>query len=123
MRAVLHVRRGVHLLRVPLLQGRHVLHGIHLRLHRRLPDLPGRGCPPHVEQRSHRSLRRDVMFAPFFMFCSIFHGFLLWQNVYKVFHPLADLGWVDLDLDSSAVSPILLRQIGFWQKWLLNRAR
>ena len=37
MRPLPDVRRGVHLLRVPLLQGRHVLHRIRLRIHRRLP--------------------------------------------------------------------------------------
>ena len=33
------------------------------------------------------------------------------------------LGWVDFDLGSSAVGPILPRQMGFWQNWLRNQAR
>ena len=33
------------------------------------------------------------------------------------------LGWVDFDLGSSSICPILLRQMGFRLKWLSNRAR
>ena len=38
--------------------------------------------------------------------------------LYRVFHHLPDLGWVDFDPGSSAICPILLRQMGFGQKWL-----
>ena len=42
---------------------------------------------------------------------------------YKVFHQLRDLGWVDFDSGSSAICPILLRQMGFLQKQLSIWAR
>ena len=42
---------------------------------------------------------------------------------YRVFHQLADLGWVVFDLGSSAVWLILLRQMAFGQKWLSTHAR
>ena len=41
-------------------------------------------------------------------------------SVYRAFHQLADLGWVDFDLDSYAVCPILLGLMGIWQNWLSN---
>ena len=41
----------------------------------------------------------------------------------QVLHQYEDLGWVDFDPGSSAVCPILLRQMIFRQKWLSNRAR
>ena len=34
-------------------------------------------------------------------------------DVYRVFHPLADLGWVDFDLGIFTVCPILIRQMKF----------
>ena len=34
------------------------------------------------------------------------------------FHQLADLSWVDSDLATYAVCPILVRQMAFRQKWL-----
>ena len=42
---------------------------------------------------------------------------------FRVFHRDSNLAWVDLYLDRSAVCPILLRQMGFWQKWRSNQAR
>lgn len=38
-------------------------------------------------------------------------------------HQVADLGWVNFHLGSSAVCPILLRQILFWQNRMSNLAR
>ena len=37
------------------------------------------------------------------------------QDDYREVHLLADLGWVDFDLGSSTVFPILLGQIGIGQ--------
>ena len=36
----------------------------------------------------------------------------------RVTHLLANLGWVDLDLDCSTVCPILHGLVGIWQNWL-----
>ena len=47
---------------------------------------------------------------------------LFLRNV-RVFHQLADLGWIAFDICSSAICPILLRQMEFGQKGLSNRAR
>ena len=38
-------------------------------------------------------------------------------------HLLADLAWVDFDFDRSAICPILLGQMEFWQTQLSSRAR
>ena len=38
--------------------------------------------------------------------------------LYRVAHLIADLGWVELDLECSTVCPILLGLMGIRQKWL-----
>ena len=43
--------------------------------------------------------------------------------MYRVFHQIEDLGWVDFDLGSFTFYLILLRQMEFWQNWLINWAR
>ena len=35
---------------------------------------------------------------------------------------MGEIGWVDFDLGSLEICPILLWQMGFWQKWLRNWA-
>ena len=42
--------------------------------------------------------------------------------MYRVTHLLANLGWVDLDFDCSAVCPILLGLVEIWQKRLSSCA-
>ena len=36
----------------------------------------------------------------------------IWPNMYRVFHPLRDLGWVDLEPECSTVFPIPLWLMG-----------
>ena len=43
--------------------------------------------------------------------------------MYRVFHPLVDLGWDDLDFECSTVCPILPGLKGIWQKRLGSWAR
>ena len=45
------------------------------------------------------------------------------QFRYRVTHLLANLGWVDLDFDSSTVCSILHGLVGIWQKRLSSWAR
>ena len=40
----------------------------------------------------------------------------------SMFHQIADLGWVDFDIGSFSICPILPRQMAFWQNWLSNWA-
>ena len=62
------------------------------------------------------------------IFCTVFL-ILIYNKVSKIrwntgcLHQLMDLDLVDFDLGSSSVCPIPLRQMGFWQKWLSDRAR
>ena len=45
------------------------------------------------------------------------------REMYRVFHPLVDLGWDDLDFECSTVCPILPGLKGIWQKRLGSWAR
>ena len=46
-------------------------------------------------------------------------SFLLFPfALYRVAHLVADLGWVDLDIECSTVCPILPKLMGIWQKRL-----
>ena len=62
----------------------------------------------------HACFTNPFLVSPYFSSAS---------SLYRVFHQLADLGWVDNDLGSSALCLILLRQMGFRNNRLCNQER